>query len=250
MKTFTLLLNLIFISKIICEDFSELKEDEDYNSYFDKSSIESIDFKDFKNLIDSNVYNDYLILFTVRGYEDLEQMLKLLEESIEFFKENKSNITFYKVDMIESYDLTILFHFEDSPKIVYISKGKYSIYPQKTINKFEIKKFIEDKNKVMIDIPKDVKFEYAVMKLLKLIIYVLPIKYPILDKIINLFLIAVLIILIFIFISIITKICCPKIRNILSNYENQLQNQHQHQHHHHHHSNKNKINRRRKIKVE
>lgn len=187
MKTFTLLLNLIFISKIICEDFSELKEDEDYNSYFDKSSIESIDFKDFKNLIDSNVYNDYLILFTVRGYEDLEQMLKLLEESIEFFKENNSNITFYKVDMIESYDLTILFHFEDSPKIVYISKGKYSIYPQKTINKFEIKKFIEDKNKVMIDIPKDVKFEYAVMKLLKLIIYVLPIKYPILDKIINLF---------------------------------------------------------------
>ena len=66
MKTFTLLLNLIFISKIICEDFSELKEDEDYNSYFDKSSIESIDFKDFKNLIDSNVYNDYLILFNYK----------------------------------------------------------------------------------------------------------------------------------------------------------------------------------------
>ena len=50
MKTFTLILNFIFFSKkIICEEFSELKEDEDYDSYFDKSSIEKIDFKDFLN---------------------------------------------------------------------------------------------------------------------------------------------------------------------------------------------------------
>ena len=247
MKIFTLIFNLIIISKIICEEPPEYEVNENSISYFDKSNIETIIFKDYENIINSNVSNDYIILFTIREYEDLEQMLKILEESLELFKKNNTNITFYKIDMIASYDITILFNFDESPVIIYISNGKYSVYPHKRISALEIQNFIEDKNKVMINLPKDVNFIYLIWKLIKLIIYNFPIKSLFLDKIFNLLLMVVLIILIFIFVLIAIKICCLKSKaNKKSNNEHHLH----HQHHHHHHSNKNVIKKRHKIKVE
>ena len=248
MKIFTLILNLIIISKIICEEPPEYEVNENSISYFDKSSIETIIFKDYENIINSNASNEYIILFTIREYEDLEQMLKILEETLELFKKNNTNITFYKIDMIASYDITILFNFDESPVIIYISNGKYSVYPHKRISALEIQNFIEDKNKVMINLPKDVNFIYLIWKLIKLIIYNFPIKSFVLDKIFNLLLMVVLIILIFIFVLIVIKICCLKSKtNKKSNNEHHLHHQH---HHHHHHSNKNIIKRRHKIKVE
>ena len=248
MKIFTLILNLIIISKIICEEPPEYEVNENSISYFDKSNIETIIFKDYENIINSNASNEYIILFTIREYEDLEQMLKILEESLELFKKNNTNITFYKIDMIASYDITILFNFDESPVIIYISNGKYSVYPHKRISALEIQNFIEDKDKVMINLPKDVNFIYLIWKLIKLIIYNFPIKSFFLDKIFNLLLMVVLIILIFIFVLIVIKICCLKSKtNKKSNNEHHLHHQH---HHHHHNSHKNIIKRRHKIKVE
>ena len=122
MQTIFLLLNLITISQCIYIE-------EGYNtSYFDKSSIETIDDSNFDQVINAGFTNDYIILFTIKICPSCDQILKILERAAEYFSKRNSKIIFYKIDLQESIEVDLRFHFEEVPVVIYVSKGKYAEY--------------------------------------------------------------------------------------------------------------------------
>ena len=176
MQTIFLLLNLITISQCIYIE-------EGYNtSYFDKSSIETIDDSNFDQVINAGFTNDYIILFTIKICPSCDQILKILERAAEYFSKRNSNIIFYKIDLQESIEVDLRFHFEEVPVVIYVSKGKYAEYQSKYLSANFIKNFIEDKNKVMIDLPKELGFFNYFMEVYKLVVDYIMLRCPFLKK--------------------------------------------------------------------
>ena len=176
MQVIFIVLNLITISKFICKE-------EDYNiSYFDKSSIETINDSNFNQVMNAGIINDYIILFTIKICEGCDQVLKALERAAEYYFKRNSNITFYKIDLEESINVDLRFHFDDVPIIIYVSKRQYAKYHFKYITTYLIKNFIEDKNKIMIDLPKELGFFGYYMKTFELVADCIMLKYPFLKK--------------------------------------------------------------------
>ena len=176
MQVIFIVLNLITISKFICKE-------EDYNiSYFDKSSIETINDSNFNQVMNAGIINDYIILFTIKICEGCDQVLKALERAAEYYFKRNSNITFYKIDLEESINVDLRFHFDEVPIIIYVSKGQYAKYHFKYIATYLIKNFIEDKNKIMIDLPKELGFFGYYMKTFELVADCIMLKYPFLKK--------------------------------------------------------------------
>ena len=176
MQTIFIVLILIAISKFICKE-------EDYNIfYFDKSSIETINDSNFDQVMNAGIINDYIILFTIKICEGCDEVLKALERAAEYYFKRNSNITFYKIDLEESINVDLRFHFDKVPIIIYVSKGQYAKYHFKYIATYLIKNFIEDKNKIMIDLPKELGFFGYVMKIFELVADCIILKYPYLKK--------------------------------------------------------------------
>ena len=177
MQTIFYIINLLVISKFFC------REKEEYNiSYFDKSSIETINDYNFDEIINKGITNDYIILFTIKICEGCDQVLKVLEKAKEFYSKKDSNITFYKINLSESVEIDLRFNFDEIPIIIYVSKDKYAKYPFKYVSIDHIKNFIEDKNKAMIDLPKELGFFDYFIKTFELIVDCIMLKCPILKK--------------------------------------------------------------------
>ena len=104
--------------------------------------------------MNAGITNDYLILFTVKTCEVCDLIIEILEEAA-LYLNDRANLTFYKIDAEESIWAYLRFNFEKVPNIIYVSKGKYAIYPYDNLTKREIKNFIDDRNKVMIELPKN-----------------------------------------------------------------------------------------------
>ena len=177
MQIIFFILNLIVISKYICRE----KEENNF-SYFDKSSIETINDYNFDEIINTGIKNDYIILFTIKICEGCDQVLKILERAAEFYLKKDSNITFYKIDLSESIEVDLRFNFDEIPIIIYISKGQYARYPFKYVSIDHIKNFIEDKNKVMIDLPTELGFFDYFIKTFELLVNIIMLKYSSLKK--------------------------------------------------------------------
>ncbi len=171
MQIIFFILNLLVISKFICGE-----KEENNISYFDKSSIETINDYNFDELINTGVGNNYIILFTIKICEGCEQILKILEKAKELYLKTESNITFYKIDLSESIEVDLRFNFDEIPIIIYVSKDKYAKYPFKYISINYLKNFIEDKNKFMIDLPKEFGFFDYFVKTFELIVYIIMLK--------------------------------------------------------------------------
>ena len=117
MQIIFFILNLLVISKFIC------REKEEYNiSYFDKSSIETINDYNFDEIINKGITNDYIILFTIKICDGCEQVLKTLERAAEYYYKTNANITFYKIDLEESIEVDLRFHFDEVQVVIYVSK--------------------------------------------------------------------------------------------------------------------------------
>ena len=52
-----------------------------------------------------------------------------MEEIAEIYSNKNSNITFYKIDVVESGWISLRFNLEKIPNLIYASKGKFSIFP-------------------------------------------------------------------------------------------------------------------------
>ena len=116
MQMIFLVLNLMIISQFICTG-------ENFNvSYFAQSSIETIDDSNFDQVMNAGFINDYIILFTIKICPSCDQVLKTLERAAEHFSKRNSNITFYKIDLQESIEVDLRFHFEKVPVVIYVSK--------------------------------------------------------------------------------------------------------------------------------
>ena len=238
-KTFSILLNLIIITKFFCKEPPQQKQKEKRITYFDKSSIETINDDNFDRVMNAGITNDYLILFTVKTCKVCDHVIEILEEAAELYLNTDSNITFYKVDIIASGWTALRFDFEKLPNIIYVSKGKYAIYPLDNITKIEIKNFIEDKNKVMINLPKKVGYMHLILKTFKLLSYMISQKFSFWDESYYWALIILFIAFIVLFEFIFIKYCCPR-----SNKNKKTS------HEHHHHSHQNQINRKYKSKAD
>jgi hypothetical protein len=236
-KTFSIILNLLLISKLICKEPLQQKQKEKKITYFDKSSIETINDDNFDRVMNAGFTNDYLILFTVKTCKVCDHVIEILEEAAELYLNTDSNVTFYKVDIIASGWTALRFDFEKLPNIIYVSKGKYAIYPLDNITKLEIKNFIEDKNKVMVNLPKKVGYSYLILKTFKLLSYMISQKFSFWDESYYWALIILFIAFIVLFEYIFIKYCCPR-----SNKNKKTS------HEHHHHFNQNQINKKRKSK--
>ena len=177
MQIIFFILNLIVISKYICRE-----KEENNISYFDKSSIETINDYNFDEVINTGIKNEYIILFTIKICEGCDQVLKILEKAAEFYLKKESNITFYKIDLSESIEVDLRFNFDEIPVIIYISKGQYARYPFKYVSIGHIKNFIEDKIKVMIDLPTELGFFDYFVKTFELIINIIMLKCSSLKK--------------------------------------------------------------------
>ena len=172
MQMIFLVLNLMIISQFICTG-------ENFNvSYFDKSSIETIDDSNFDQVINAGFTNDYIILFTIKICPSCEQILKILERAAEYFSKRNSNITFYKIDLQESIEVDLRFHFEKVPVVIYVSKGKYVEYHYNYLSVNFLQNFIEDKNKVMIDLPKELGFFNYFMEVYELVVDCIMLRCP------------------------------------------------------------------------
>ena len=177
MQIIFFILNLIVISKYICRE----KEENNF-SYFDKSSIETINDYNFDEIINTGITNEYIILFTIKICEGCDQVLKILEKAAEFYLKKESNITFYKIDLSESIEVDLRFNFDEIPVIIYISKGQYAKYPFKYVSIDHIKNFIEDKIKVMIDLPTELGFFDYFVKTFELLVNIIMLKCSSLKK--------------------------------------------------------------------
>ena len=240
-KNFSIILYFILISHFICKEPLDLKhkdKKEKTVSYFDKSNIETINDDNFDRVMNAGITNDYLILFTVKTCKVCDNVLKILEEAAELYLNKDSNIIFYKVDIIASGWTALRFEFEKLPNIIYVSKGKYAIYPFDNITSVEIQNFIEDENKVLIKLPKKVGYFYLIIKTFKLISYIMSQKFSFWDESYYWVLIIGFIAFILIFEYFFIKYCCTR-----SNKNKKIS-------HEHHHLHQNQINKNHMTKVE
>ena len=232
-----LLLNFLLIARFNTKQPPEPKSKEKQISRFANSSIETINDDNFDRVMNAGITNDYLILFTVKVCQNCDKVLSILEEAAELYANKDSNITFYKIDIIESGLTSLRFDFEKLPNIIYVSKGKYAIYPLDNITKYEIKYFIEDKNKKMMKLPKKVGYIYLIVKTFKLISFMISQKFSFWDESYY-WILMIGFVLVFVFVEyLIIKFCCRR-----SN-KNKKYNQE-----HHHHSHQSQINKKHKTK--
>ena len=176
MEPIFFIINLIAISKFICKEI-------DYNfSYFDKSTIETINDSNFDKVVNAGITNDYIILFTIKICDGCEQVLKTLERAAEYYYKTNANITFYKIDLAESVEVDLRFQFDKVPIIIYISKGQYAKYNFKYISTNWIKNFVDDKNKTLIDLPKELGFFTYYVKVFELAADCIMLKCPFLKN--------------------------------------------------------------------
>ena len=237
MKAFLLsFIQITLIAKLYCESPSKEKVNEKFVSYFNSSSIETINDNNFDRVMNAGITNDYLILFTVRQCQVCDNILKILEEASEFF--THSNVTFYKIDVIESGWTSLRFGLEKLPNLIFVSKGKYAIYPKDNLTALDVKYFIEDKNKPMMQLPKKVGYIYLILKSFRLLSYMISEKYSFWDESYYWVLIIVFILFFGTVEYFIIKFCC---RRSNKNKKNS---------HDHHHNHQNQINKKHKTKAE
>ena len=235
-----LLLEFIFISKIFCIEpiDKKVKGKEKFISYFLNSTIETINDDNFDLVIKGGMTNDYLILFTVKKCEICNQLIKLLEDIEEIYSNENTNLTFKKLDVIESGWTSLRFNLERLPNLIYVSRGKYAIYPNENFTDLNVKNFIEEKNKIWIRFPKKVGYLYLIMKTFRLLSYMISQKYSFWDE--NYYWVLIIgFILVFIFVEyLIIKFCCRRSK------KNKTFN------HEHHHSYQKQENKKNKSKIQ
>ena len=237
MKDFVLsLIYIILISKYYCEKPLKERENEKYVSYFNNSSIETINDYNFDRVMNAGITNDYLILFTVRQCKVCNNILKILEEVSKYY--TNSNVTFYKIDVIESGWTSLRFELERLPNLIFVSKGKYAIYPKDNLTALDVKYFIEDKNKLMMLLPKKVGYIYLIVKTFRLISYMIAQKFSFWDESYYWVLIIAFILFFGIVEYSIIKFCCRR------------SNKNKKNGHEHHHNHQNQMNKRHKSKAE
>ena len=169
--------------------------------------------------------NDFLILFTVKKCQICNQIIKILENAAEIYSNQITNLTFNKVDVIESGWTSLRFNLERLPNMIYVSKGKYAIFPNENFTELNVKNFIEDKNKQWMRLPRKVGYLYLIMKTFRLFSYMLSQKFSFWDESYYWILIIVFII-VFVFIEyLIIKFCCRR-----SNKNKNLNHRHHHEH--------------------
>jgi hypothetical protein len=227
MKTISIILTYILFVYILCKE--SIPKKEEYISYFINSTIRTINDDNFDKIFSTSLTNDYLILFTVKKCNICNKIIKTMEEIAEIYSNKNSNITFYKIDVIESGWTSLRFNLEKIPNLIYASKGKFSIFPLERLNKSSIIDFIEDKNKIMIKMPNKVGYFYLFTKTFKIISYLLSEKYSFWDE--NYYWILIIaFILFFCFVEyLIVKFCCVKRKKKIKNNNNEHQHQHLHQ---------------------
>ena len=228
MKIYLLLLQFISFANIYCiEPPAKIeKSKEKYISYFLNSTIETLNDDNFDKVVHGGMTNDFLILFTVKKCQICNQIIKILENAAEIYSNQITNLTFNKVDVIESGWTSLRFNLERLPNMIYVSKGKYAIFPNENFTELNVKNFIEDKNKQWMRLPRKVGYLYLIMKTFRLFSYMLSQKFSFWDESYYWILIIVFII-VFVFIEyLIIKFCCRR-----SNKNKNLN----HQHHHHEH---------------
>ena len=234
MKIF-LLLEFFFISKMFCVEPKDkkVKGKEKFISYFLNSTIETLNDDSFDLVIKGGMTNDYLILFTVKKCEICNQLIKLLEDIEEIYSNENTNLTFKKLDVIESGWTSLRFNLERLPNLIYVSRGKYAIYPKENFTDLKVKNFIEEKNKNWIRFPKKVGYLYLIMKTFRLLSYMISQKYSFWDE--NYYWVLIIgFILVFVFVEyLIIKFCCRR------NKKNKAFNQ---EHHHGYQRQENKKN--------
>ena len=64
--------------------------------------------------------NDFLILFTVKKCQICNQIIKILENAAEIYSNQITNLTFNKVDVIESGWTSLRFNLERLPNMIYV----------------------------------------------------------------------------------------------------------------------------------
>ena len=212
MKAISLIINLILIIKYICKEPIQQKNEKNKTSYFDNSFIETISDKNFDRVMNAGITNDYLILFTIKKCQVCDQVIKILEDSAKLYLNTDSNVTFYKIDVSESGWTTLRFGFDKLPNIIYVSRGKYSIYPLDNITVEEIVNFIDNKNKDMVKLPKKVGYLHLILKTFELMSYMLSQKFSFWDESYYWILIVGFILAIILFEFIFIKFCCPRLK--------------------------------------
>jgi len=220
------LLEFIIIIKINCiEPLDKKVKKEKFISYFLNSTIETINDENFDLIIKGGKTNDFLILFTVKKCQICNQIIKLLEETSEIYSNENSNLTFKKLDIIESGWTSLRFNLERLPNLIYVSQGKYAIYPNENFTDLDVRNFIEDKNKNWMRLPKKVGYLYLIMKTFRLLSYMISQKYSFWDE--NYYWALIVgFILVFVFVEyIIIKYCCRR-----SNKNKKSNHVHSHNH--------------------
>ena len=231
MKTFSLILNIILIIKYICKEPIQQKNEKNKTSYFDTSFIETISDKNFDRVMNAGITNDYLILFTIKKCQVCDQVIKILEDSAKLYLNTDSNVTFYKIDVSESGWTTLRFGFDKLPNIIYVSRGKYSIYPLDNITVEEIVNFIDNKNKDMVKLPKKVGYLHLIVKTFELISYMIAQKVSFWDESYYWILIVLFILFIILFEFIFIKFCCPRLKRDRKKYNDCNCASHSHSNH-------------------
>ena len=220
------LLEFIFISKIYCIEPQDKKvKKEKFISYFLNSTIETINDENFDLIIKGGMINDFLILFTVKKCQICNQLIKILEDVADIYSNENSNLTFKKVDIIESGWTSLRFNLERLPNLIYVSKGRYAIYPNENFTDLNLKNFIEEKNKNWMKFPKKVGYLYLIMKTFRLLSYMISEKYSFWDE--NYYWVLIIgFILVFVFVEyLIIKFCCRR-----SNKNKKCNHEHNHNH--------------------
>ena len=115
MKIYLLLLQFISFANIYCiEPPAKIeKSKEKYISYFLNSTIETLNDDNFDKVVHGGMTNDFLILFTVKKCQICNQIIKILENAAEIYSNQITNLTFNKVDVIESGWTSLRFNLEN-----------------------------------------------------------------------------------------------------------------------------------------
>lgn len=230
-----IILLLILLSQIGAkkpkENTNKTKTTEKYISYFLNSTIPSVTDDNFDKIIRGGYPTDCIVLFTVKRCTICNDIIKTIEEVSSYYSEE--HLKFYKLDIVTSGWTSMRFELERLPNIIYVSKGNYSIYPLSNLTVNDVKEFIEDKNKILMKLPKKVGYWHLIKKIFKIFSYILSQKFPFWNED-NYWILIIVFITFFCFVEyLIIKFCCPTRKNKNKKYEHiheDEDNEYQHGH--------------------
>ena len=234
LKKYFLSIQLLFISLIFpiisIEPSNQTIERKRYISYFLNSTVETLDDKNFDQVVLKGLLHDFIILFTVRKCDMCNYLITTLENVQKKYSNNSTNLKFGKVDIFMSGWTTMRFELEKIPNLIFVSNRSYAIYPYDNITEKDIINFIEDKNKEYKAFPKKMGYFDVFMKIFHIISGLIHERFPFWNESYSWLLVA-LFILFFCFIEyLIIKFCCTRKKKENQNKYGHSQYQHIHQH--------------------